>query len=438
MEDYVRDKTGVKSTINILGLHQLEKNGNKVVYLELLPLLENQNPEICRMNSSDYLGLNGNPLINKATLKAIDQFGTGRNGNIPFGGETILHSELQEELKDLYKAEDCMITPNGTISNFNVMYSLVAMGDCDAFFSDEKNHATLISGMQLAQVKNKSLAIYKYNHLDYDQLETQLIEYRSKNSVNPIVIVTDGIFSMEGTIANAKRLLALAETYDALVVFDECHSIGVIGDTGGGTLDHNQVDWNRRVIITGTFGKAIPCNGGYIVASKLLIQSAFKYGRFATFCGTMTPPDCATAITALKIIKSLKVERDRLHKLVRIWRKSIYDIYIKYNSSKDKYALFYSEHIDSPSPIIPFFFNLNDSLVENSHVILPNFAFDLITNHRLYTVPVTYPAVTKGAELIRVLITLETNEKELKYWAKCLEEEYAKLVHSDKTIKSKL
>lgn len=430
--DSIMKITNSISSLNIVGLHQLKRLGNKVIYSELTPLLSTPfdwsegNSTVCRMNSSDYLSLNGEKSINDATIAVINEFGTGRNGNFSQGGETYLHIELENVLKTTYGSEAAMITPNGTLSNFNVMNSLATMGYADVFFSDEHNHATLISGMQLAQVANKMVNIHKYNHLDYKTLKSQLEKYRSEFPNNKIVIVSDGVFSMQGTIADVDILLQLANKYDTLLVLDECHSLGVLGHHGLGTLEHCHVDWTPRIIITGTFGKSIPCNGGYVACSQSILSRVLRYGRFSMFCGTMTPVDCATAISSLNFLYDAVERRIKLHSLVKLWRKLIYGIYTaSYKSTDDKYARFYRENLTNPSPIVPFYFNLGPG---DHHERLHKLCVSMIVTHRLLVIPIVYPAVPQGEELFRTLVTTETNEEELYYWSKCLEREYRNIL----------
>lgn len=412
------------TSINLAHLHQTSRDGNRATYLEIDTILQGEK-EICRMNSCDYLGLNSDRNIREDTVATIRSYGTGRDGNAALGGETHLHLEVERRLCEIYGAEACMITPNGTLSNLNVMQSLVASGLCDVFLSDVNNHATIISGMQLGRVVELNTKIVTYGHLDYEELEQRLKKFAGSK----IVIVSDGIFSMEGTIANSKRLLELAERYDALLVLDECHSFGIIGrERGGGSLEWFGSAWTQRVVITGTFGKAVPCNGGYIMASRALIDRVFRFGRFSLFCGTMTPSDCGTAISSLEVIREGRRRREALYRLVKLWRALVYKIYRRYHGDEDKWSLFYKEQLDSPSPIVPFYFNLPGV----PSLKLYEFCIKMIRSHRLYVSPILFPAVRYGDELIRTLVTVDADEDQLKMWAVCLEEEYRRLVTRSK------
>jgi len=419
------------SDINIADLHQESSHGNRVVYKELKSFFkEGEDNNIIKMCSSDYLSLNRHPQIIDTAISIIQKNGLGRDGNSYFGGETSYHCELKTMLTQVYGGGRCVLTPNGTISNMLVTTSLVQTNLCNVFFSDALNHATIIEGIKIAQAKRNGIDKVIFQHRNYKELENKLFQYREGRKDAKIVIITDGVFSMHGAIANIPKLFELTIKYDAYLVIDECHSLGVLGvEKGSGTLEYFNQAWNDKIIITGTFGKAIPTNGGFVQCSEKL-KGNFTNSLYKMFTGIPTSYECGIATKSLELIREGKDKREMLYSLVRKWREIVLEIYkscdIKNETIRSKTIEFYEQELSNPTPIVPFFISQKTSieLIKKFNVC----SRDLLVNQKLQVVPIVYPAVPLDSELYRFLITLSTTEEQLvEVWKKGFETEIKKM-----------
>ncbi len=267
--------------------------------------------------SNDYLGLANNPQIKEYLIEGIRKLGAGSGASHLISGHHDAHSELESKLaatqKQFFLKPKALFFSNGYMANLAVITSLTADSKKDNFtvFSEELNHASLIDGVKLAQQQNKSTVLV-YGHLDLDELESQLASHPKSFKL----IVTDGVFSMDGDIAPIPSMLDLAEKYDALLIVDDAHGFGVIGPNGLGILDHFQIEKGKlateRLIYIGTLGKAAGICGAFAVASPKIIEWIIQKGRSYIYT-TASPPFIAYAlsksvglITENKLQKTLK------------------------------------------------------------------------------------------------------------------------------------
>ena len=317
--------------------------------------------------SNSYLGLTNHPKLKEAAQRAIDQYGTGCAGSRFLNGTLKIHIELEEALADYLQKEAVLLYSTGFQANLGAIAPLA--GRNDHIFIDELVHASIIDGTRLSFGK-----VVKYRHNNMDSLEQQL---RRVEGDGAKIIIMDGIFSMEGDIADLPNIMRLAKLYDATVIVDDAHAVGVLGDRGRGTGSHfglqKEVD-----IIVGTFSKSLASLGGFVAADHDLINYLKHNSRALIFSASMTPAAAASALAALEIIQD---EPERIEKL---WTNT------NYAMEQLRAAGFEIGHTESP--ILPIY--IRDDL--------KTFQFArMMAEDGVFVNPVVSPAVRSSDSLIR-------------------------------------
>ncbi|MGN0989752.1 MAG: aminotransferase class I/II-fold pyridoxal phosphate-dependent enzyme [Eubacteriales bacterium] len=244
------------------------------------------------LGSNNYLGLTENPEVMQAGIKAIEKFGTGCSGSRFLNGTLSLHLELEEELAEFLHKEAVMTFSTGFQSNLGIISGITGRGDF--IICDKENHASIYDACRLSFAK-----MYTYPHNDMAELERLLQLVEGKGG---ILIVTDGVFSMSGDIANLPEIVRLAKQYGARVMVDDAHGMGVIGEGGRGTASHFGLE-DEVDIYMGTFSKSLASLGGYMAAKKEVIDFVRHASRPFIFSASITPSSCATALAALRYLK---------------------------------------------------------------------------------------------------------------------------------------
>ena len=322
---------------------------------------------VLMFGSNSYLGLTNHPKLKEAANRAVQQYGTGCAGSRFLNGTLKIHIELEEALADYLDKEAVLLYSTGFQANLGAIAPLA--GRNDHIFIDELVHASIIDGTRLSFGK-----VVKYRHNDMQSLEQQL---RRVEGDGAKIIVMDGIFSMEGDIADLPGIIALAKAYDATVIVDDAHAVGVIGRLGRGTGDHfglqDQVD-----LIVGTFSKSLASLGGFVAADYETIDYLKHNSRALIFSASMTPASAASALAALEIIRT---EPERIEKL---WRNTHYAMDLLRNAG--------FEIGKTESPILPIY--IRDDL--------KTFQFArLMADDGVFVNPVVSPAVRSTDSLIR-------------------------------------
>ncbi len=257
--------------------------------------------KVLMFGSNSYLGLTNHPKIREAAIRAVEKYGSGCAGSRFLNGTLDIHEELEERLARFVGKESAVIFSTGFQVNQGVLSSLA--GRNEYLLLDEYDHASIIDGARLSFAKT-----IKYRHNDMQDLERHLQKLPAQALK---IIVTDGIFSMEGDIVRLPELMFLAEKYQASVMIDDAHGLGVLGERGSGTAAHfgytNEVD-----LIMGTFSKSLASLGGFIAADQTVIEYIKHHARSLIFSASMTPASVASAIAALDIIET---ETEHLEKL---------------------------------------------------------------------------------------------------------------------------
>jgi len=325
------------------------------------------NKKVLMFGSNSYLGLTNHPKIKEAAKKAIDKYGTGCAGSRFLNGTLDIHIELENRLASFVGKDAALVFSTGFQSNLGALAGIT--GRNDYLLLDESDHASIIDGTRLSFSK-----VIKYSHNDMHDLERRL---RSIPEESIKVIVVDGIFSMEGDIVKLPEMVTLAERYNASIIVDDAHSLGVIGHKGAGTASHfglsDQVD-----MITGTFSKSLASLGGFIASDFETIEYLKHHARALIFSASMTPSAAASVLAALDIIET---EPEHMEKL---WRNTHY---AKQLLSEEGFDIGASE-----SPIIPIYIRDN----EKTFIITKT-----LQTEGVFVNPIVSPAVPSNASLIR-------------------------------------
>ena len=264
------------------------------------------------MASNNYLGLTHHPHVKERALQAIQQYGTGSGGARLTSGSFPLFQELENRLAQWKECEKALTFTAGFMANIGTISALVNKGDI--IFSDELNHASLIDGCRLSGAK-----VQVYPHKDVQALEPLIAQSKHYGMR---FIITDGVFSMDGDIAPLPELLDLAERYDALLIVDDAHATGVIGE-GRGTAHHFHYE-SPRIITTGTMSKALGSIGGYVCGSQTIIDYIINHSRPFIFATALSPADIGASLGALEVLiqeprvyQNLRINTEYMHKALQ-------------------------------------------------------------------------------------------------------------------------
>ena len=268
--------------------------------------------EVINFCANNYLGLSNNPEVIKAAKEAMDSHGFGMSSVRFICGTQDIHKELEQRIANFYKTEDTILYAAAFDANGGVFEPL--LGKEDAIISDALNHASIIDGVRLCKA-----ARYRYTNNDMQDLENQLIEANKQNHRFKI-IVTDGVFSMDGIVAQLDKICDLADKYDAMVMVDECHAAGFIGSTGRGTVELKNV-MDRVDIVTGTLGKALGgAMGGYTTGKKEIIEILRQRSRPYLFSNSLAPGIVGASIKVFDLIERDTSLRDKLEENTNYFR----------------------------------------------------------------------------------------------------------------------
>lgn len=337
--------------------------------------------KVLMFGSNNYLGLTSHPKIKEAAIDAIKKYGSGTAGSRFLNGTLDIHLELEEKLAKFVGKEDTITFSTGFQTNLGAIAGVVGRNDC--IIIDEQDHASLIDGTRLSFGK-----VYKYKHNDMESLEKVL----SKQSDYKLkVIIMDGIFSMEGDIAKLDEIVALSEKYNACIMVDDAHGLGVLGESGKGTSNHFGVT-DKVEIITGTFSKSLASIGGFIAASKEVVDFLRHSARSFIFSASLSPASAASVIAALEIIKEEPEIVDRL-----------------WDNTRLSIKLFNHYGIDigkSETPIIPVYVRDNEKTFILTKMLL---------EQGIFVNPVISPAVPPEESLLRFSLMATHTSNQIEY-----------------------
>ena len=338
--------------------------------------------EVINFCANNYLGLSNNPEVIQAAKDTMDTHGFGMSSVRFICGTQDIHKQLEQKIADFYQTEDTILYAAAFDANGGVFEPLFS--DEDAIISDELNHASIIDGVRLCKAGR-----YRYKNNDMASLEEQLIDANKKQHRFKI-IVTDGVFSMDGIVAKLDEICNLADKYDALVMVDECHAAGFIGKTGRGTLELKNV-MGRVDIITGTLGKALGgAMGGYTTGKKEIIELLRQRSRPYLFSNSLAPAIVGASLKVFDLLSDNTSLRDKLEKNTNYFKKGMiaagFDI------------------VEGDSAIVPVM--LYDAKLAQ------NMANKLL-DEGIYVIGFFFPVVPKGKARIRVQLSAAHSRENL-------------------------
>ncbi|MBL9137118.1 MAG: glycine C-acetyltransferase [Verrucomicrobiales bacterium] len=337
---------------------------------------------VLNLCANNYLGLAQHPAIREAAHRGLDEWGYGMASVRFICGTQGVHKQLEDRLSAFLGTEDTILYTSCWDANGGVFETL--LGEEDAVISDELNHASIIDGIRLCKARR-----FRYRNNDPADLESKLKEAAGARFR---LIVTDGVFSMDGIIADLKAVCDLAERYDALVMVDDSHAVGFLGRTGRGTHEHREV-LGRIDILTGTLGKALGgASGGYTSGRRAIIEVLRQRSRPYLFSNTVAPPIAAGSLKALDLLSASTELRDRLEDNTRFFRTAM---------TKAGFQIIPGEH-----PIVPVM--LGDA------ALAQRFA-DAMLTRGVYVVGFFYPVVPHGKARIRTQMSAAHSRADLEF-----------------------
>ncbi|MFC9795544.1 aminotransferase class I/II-fold pyridoxal phosphate-dependent enzyme [Streptomyces sp. NPDC127584] len=329
--------------------------------------------------SYSYLGLIGHPYIDEQALRAVEQHGTGAHGVRLLAGTLHLHRELELALARFLGAEDAIVFSSGYMANVATVGALVGPGD--TVIGDVYNHASILDGYRLSNAK-----VVTYAHNDLADLERAL----RKAGDGGRLVVTDAVFSMDGDVADLPGILELCERYDAPLMVDEAHSLGVLGDTGRGITEHFGIDPDRVHVKMGTLSKTVPSAGGYVAGSRDLIFALKNNARGWMFSAAATPAQVAAAKAAVDVMTAAP-------SLPR-------ELRLRTTRYRDQLHALGFDTLASETPVVPVICSSADQAVEMAR---------LCQQDGLFVQPIVYPAVPRTLPRLRTIVNLSHTEADL-------------------------
>jgi len=323
------------------------------------------------MSSNEYLGLSSHPRVKKAASDAIQAWGTSSCGSRLANGSRSYHEELEAYLADFLKMEACHVTCAGYLACMAPISTLVRRND--ALVVDKSIHAALWDGAVLSGAN-----IERFNHENLDELDSLL---DSLPKQQPKAIAVDGVYSIEGHIASLPQIVAMAEKHHAIVIVDDSHGIGVLGDEGRGSVDHHQVN-GRVEVLTGSFSKSLASTGGFIAGSRQVIEYIRSNCRQVIFSAALSPSQAAAALEAIRIMREEPEHRERLRQNATYYREGLRELGVDY--------------WNSPTPGHPIVLGDREKCYR---------VWSMLWDQGFFTVMAISPGVPAGKDLIRTSVT---------------------------------
>ncbi len=368
-------------------LHQIEEAGllkkERIITTEQDAVIKlDSGEEVINFCANNYLGLSSNSRVVDAAKRAIDTHGYGMSSVRFICGTQDIHKELEKAIADFYGTEDTILYAAAFDANGGVFEPL--FGPEDAIISDSLNHASIIDGVRLCKAKR-----YRYNNNNMEDLEKQL-QQANADGARFKIVVTDGVFSMDGYVAQLDKITELADKYDALVMTDECHAAGFIGETGRGVPEycgvHGKID-----IVTGTLGKALGgAMGGYTTGKKEIIEILRQRSRPYLFSNSLAPSIVGASIEVFKMLTETTVLRDKLERNVKRFKAGMKDAGFDFK--------------DGDSAIVPIM--LYDAKLSQTMA-------NKLLDEGIYVIGFFYPVVPKEQARIRVQLSAGHNDEHI-------------------------
>ena len=329
--------------------------------------------------ANNYLGLANHPRLRMAAHKAVEEFGVGPGAVRTIAGTMSLHLELEQALAEFKRAEGCISFQSGFSANLATIPALVGRGDI--IFSDELNHASIIDGCRLSRAQ-----VVRYKHTDPDDLARKIAEV---TEYNRRLIITDGVFSMDGDIAPLDKISDIAQEHDIMLMVDDAHGEGVLGEGGRGIVDHFGLH-GRVDVEVGTLSKAFGVVGGLVAGKKVIIDWLRQRGRPFLFSSAMTVPDTAACLEAVKILSESTDNVDKLWSNAKIFNNGMKDLGFDTGNTQ--------------TPIVP--------VMLGEAPLAQDFSRRLFENG-VFAMSIGFPTVPRGKARIRVMNSAAHSQSDL-------------------------
>jgi len=346
------------------------------------PWLEIDGRQVLNFCSNNYLGLANDPRLVSAAKAALDRHGIGPGAVRSIAGTMAIHTELERRLAAFKGVEAAISLQSGFVANLGTISALV--GEGDAVISDALNHASIVDGVRLCKASR-----YVYQHADVDDLERTLSQARD-DGAGRILVISDGVFSMDGDIAPLDGIVAAADRYDAIVMVDDAHGEGVLGDGGRGIVDHFGLH-GRVEVEVGTMSKAFGVVGGYVAGPAVLIDWLRQRARPFLFSSAVTPPDAAACIAAVDVMEESTELVDRLWANARRFRSAMTSLGLDTGRTQ--------------TPITP--------VILGDEALAQRFSRRLFEDQSVFAQAIAYPTVPRGTARIRVMVSAAHSEEDL-------------------------
>ena len=368
---YGKVKEHLESTLNDIRQAGLFKN-ERVIESPQAARIEVGGRKVLNMCANNYLGLSDHSAIVEAAHQGLNEWGFGLSSVRFICGTQSIHKDLEAKISEFLGTEDTILYTSCFDANGGLFETV--LGEEDAVISDELNHASVIDGIRLSKAQR-----YRYKNGDMADLEAKLLE---ASSARFKMVATDGVFSMDGYIAKLDEICDLAEKYNAMVMVDDSHAVGFIGEKGRGTPEHCGVP-GRVDVITGTLGKALGgASGGYTSGKKEIIDLLRQRSRPYLFSNSVAPPIVAAAIAAIDMLTASTELRDKLQENTRHFREGITEIGL--------------DVLPGEHPIVPIMFGDAIPAVKMAEALLAK---------GVYVIPFSFPVVPKGKARIRTQVS---------------------------------
>lgn len=378
-----------KETCETIEKEGLTKNEKIITTPQGAKVKLSDGKQVINMCANNYLGLGNNPDVINAAKESYDSYGYGLSSVRFICGTQELHKKLENKLSAFLGTEDTILYSSCFDANGGLFETLLT--EEDAVISDELNHASIIDGVRLCKAKR-----FRYKNNNMDDLRAKLEEAKDCRIK---LIATDGVFSMDGIVADLKSICDLADEYDALVMVDDSHAVGFMGDTGRGTAEHCGVS-GRVDIITGTFGKALGgASGGFTSGRQEIIDLLRQRSRPYLFSNTLAPAVTAGSIKVLDMLENDLSIREKLFSNTKSFATKIKEIGL--------------DVIDGGTPIIPVMLYDEHKAVEMAKRMM---------DKGVYVVAFSYPVVPRGKARIRTQMSAALSEDDINYIVKCFKE----------------
>ncbi len=330
--------------------------------------------------SNNYLGLADHPRVREAAAEAAMRYGAGSGASRLISGNMTIHRRLEEALADFKGAEACLLFGSGYLANSGIVSALTREGD--VVFSDALNHASIIDGCRLSRAET-----FVYDHCDVDHLEWGLREAEGRGAL----IVTDGVFSMDGDVAPLRDIVELAQRYDARVMVDEAHGTGCVGPGGRGLVAEQGLEHEVDVIV-GTLGKALGSYGAYVLCGETMAKFLINTARTLIFSTALAPPSVAAAIAALDLLREQPRRVEKLQRNSRVLREALTEAGVAVDHGEN-------------TPIVPLIVGDADAAVAAS---------DRALERGIFAPAIRPPTVPEGTSRLRLAVMASHTKTELR------------------------